>query len=37
LDACGQWYVETLAGDVPVAIIEKLIAEAKLLVADPHA
>ena len=31
-DACGQWYFETLDGDVPLAIVEEMIAEARPLV-----
>lgn len=31
-DACGQYVMETFDGDVPVEVIEELIAEAKALI-----
>jgi hypothetical protein len=31
-DACGQWLIEMLDGELPRSIVEELIAEAKLLV-----
>jgi len=31
-DACGQFYVETVGGDIPLAVMEAAIQEAKQLV-----
>jgi len=35
-DAMGQFFIETLGVDLPLAIVEELIAEAKVVVSDPE-